>query len=116
MKSLLLVLTVLITPFYSQAQDAKVWCDDQYSDEIREIDNSLVKRVDSCVADVVWGSKNVCFEGDAQALVDRINNGDYRWPALFAQDAQVSAEGLVVFTGVDQQNFYSSKMDIPACN
>jgi len=113
----IITILFLLSPVFTQAQDVAIFCDDQFSDSIREIDNQLVERVDSCVADVVWGAENVCFEGDPQALVERINRGDYQWPYLYAEEAQLNPddENSVVYVGVDQRNFFANQKSIEPC-
>lgn len=116
MKQIITILFIFL-PVFTQAQEATVYCDDQYSESVREIDNQLVERIDSCVADVVWGAENVCFEGSPEALVERINQGDYQWPYLYAEEAQVDPENesRVLYTGVDQKSFFASQKSIESC-
>ncbi|MCB0377567.1 MAG: hypothetical protein KDD33_03680 [Bdellovibrionales bacterium] len=114
-----LFLTLFLFVHTSSAEPfAKIWCDDKFSDEIREIDNVLVPKVDSCVNDVVWGSPNTCFEGNRQKLVDRINGGDYEWKKsfLWMEKGELGdADDEVFYTGVDQQSFWANSSDIYHC-
>ncbi len=99
------------------AAPAVIWCEDQHTGKIREIDNQLVKQGDDCVAAIIW-AKSVCFEGSAASLAQRINDGDFVWVSdgLMATEALVKSKKAVLYTGVDQVSFYSSERTILACS
>ena len=113
----LVFVVIGIFGFAATAAPAVIWCEDQSSGKIREIDNQLVRQGDDCVAAIIW-ARNVCFEGSATSLAQRINSGDFVWVSdgLMATEALVKSEKAVLYTGVDQRSFYSSERTILACS
>lgn len=71
-----------------------------------------------CVTDLVWGSRNVCFEGSALVLAEQINNQEYSWinEGLLMRSAVAEDSGdAITFLGIIQKDFYSSQFEIELC-
>lgn len=101
--------------FSALAADVVVYCDHEFKNEIVEINSD--SDVDACVADLIWGKKNVCFEGDANALAEMMNDEKFKWlsSGYSAVEASVSSEGAVNYTGVDAKSFYMAKRTVFPC-
>jgi hypothetical protein len=97
------------------ASEVTVYCDHEYKNQIVEVNTS--SSVDACVADLIWGTKNVCFEGDAKTLAELINNQLFRWVSsgYSAVDASVTNEGAVKYTGVDAMSFFMAERTLLPC-
>ncbi|NQZ18575.1 MAG: hypothetical protein HRT44_04875 [Bdellovibrionales bacterium] len=118
MKSILFLFVTLLSfsALADEAQPGQFWCDHRFKDQIVEINEK--SSVDGCVADLIWGFDNVCFTGEASDLVDDINNDKYKWTSsgLILADASYDSEkDLLLYTGVDQQSFFSSERDLARC-
>ena len=112
------MISVLWVSLAQANEKAAIFCDDKFSEQIREIDSQITPQVDSCVADLIWGSDNVCYKGSADILVIRINQGDYIWKhsGLWMQEASSEDSTTdVSYTGVDQMNFFATKSTISPC-
>jgi len=92
------------------------WCDNSITQKIVIVEPQ--SPVSDCVADLIWGAENVCYTGDAQVLVEQINQNVYRWASagFSMSDALWNSQtGAIEYTGYDSQNFYSSRFDIFPC-
>lgn len=95
---------------------AQFWCRDVSSNQWIEVGPE--SRDFACVTDLVWGSKNVCFEGQALDLVESINNSEFSWinEGLVMRNASVSSdENVINFVGYIQKDFFSGLFDIERC-
>lgn len=110
MKSLIIGSLILMSSVY-----AEVECYYQFTDSILTITPQM--KVNSCTADFIWGTKNVCFKGSPKSLVKKINEGFYNWPSsgLKVTEAKVIDKDTVSYLGIDAQNFYSSLRKIERC-
>lgn len=108
----LLLFFLMTTSVFAQRDSLEVLCINFHGDQI----DMLKVRDAGCKADLVWGFDKVCFKGDAQDFADYLNE-DFSddSPGLITADAEVSDSGSVVFTGVDQQNFYSKTSELHQC-
>lgn len=115
MKSTLVAIMLLTLMSISTKAEVNVECYYHFTDSTLEITPEM--GINSCTADFVWGAKNVCYRGDAEELVELINSDYFRWGhSLRVLEAELVNENLIEFTGVDAQNFYSSRFNINRCN
>lgn len=113
-----IVLCFTLSPFtVTAAADVVVYCNDESKNEIVKIDSDSDADAGSCVGDLIWGKKNVCFEGDPNALAELMNNKKFRWSSsgYSAVDASVTSEGAVDYTGVDSMSFFMEKRTVFPC-
>lgn len=108
-------MSFLFTHVVYASSDVAVFCDHEFKNKIVEITSS--SPVDSCVADLIWGTKNVCFDGNASALVTLMNADYFKWlsSGYSAVEASLADDGSVNYTGVDAKSFYMSKRTIYPC-
>ena len=100
----------------AQAAETAIFCKNETSGTIHKVSPGTIDGDASCVADTIWGAKNVCFEGSAAILADRINQGDFVWLSEGYQMTRARVEGqVVVFTGVDQKSFFASENTLAPC-
>jgi hypothetical protein len=95
---------------------AQFWCRDVTSNQWIEVGPE--SRDFACVTDLVWGSKNVCFNGQASDLVESINNAEFSWvnEGLIMREASVNdTENVIRFVGYIQKDFFSGLFDIERC-
>lgn len=88
----------------------------------KNADGDIVSMTDThssyCVSEVVWGRDSVCYEGNPEGLANYLNSGalDNRSRGYLVSDAEVTNTDTVIYTGYDQQNFYSKDSEIAACD
>lgn len=94
---------------------AKVECYYRFTDSILTISPEM--KVNGCTADFIWGFDNACFKGEAESLVEKINEGYYTWKSAGyrAKNAKRVDNDTVSYIGVDAQSFYSSEREIMRC-
>lgn len=114
MKNIIFLICFLSLLPLAHAEKASVYCRSTFTDEIIEITSK--SKVDSCVADLIWGTKNVCFTGSADDLASDMNAGAYAWPSSgLKADAATAVGDQVTYTGTDAQSFYAAKRILSAC-
>lgn len=111
------VLFILLMAFQTSAfaQDLSLNCYYRFTGETLNLLNPM--RTNGCHADLIWGKENVCFTGDANALVELMNRGDLDRisSGLLIRDAyQVNAD-QIAFLGIDQQVFWQTNSTISRC-
>jgi hypothetical protein len=113
MKAMILLFTFLISG--RAFSSLEVLCEDKYTNEVVNILN--LKRVRGCMADLVWGNDNICFEGSLSELIYQIDNNQLNWRSsgLRLSEAKKITDDEVEFTGIDAQNFWSARKSIKRC-
>lgn len=109
-------LIILTSLMLMSSIQAKVECYYRFTDSTLTITPEM--KVNGCTADFIWGFDNVCFRGEADALVGKINSGFYSWPSsgYTVKDAQMVDQDTVSYIGVDAHSFYSSEREISRCS
>lgn len=113
-KILIAALLTLNAGAFAQSQTA-IYCQDKYSDQTFEYFTDGLRG--GCMADLVWGSDNICFTGSAQEIAQLMNRGEFDRTSAgyYFEEAQFESD-KVIFTGVDQQSFYRNLSDIMRCS
>lgn len=105
----------LLALMLSSTTFAEVQCYYRFTDSTITITPQM--KINSCTADFIWGTDNVCFTGSAKALAKKINNDVYRWPSagLSVREAEVLDRDSIQYNGVDAQSFFASTRTIYRC-
>lgn len=116
MYRLFFIFSALLFSQFSNANEleSQIYCDNSFNNKIVLVNSDY--DIDNCVADVVWGSSNVCYVGSAVDLVNKINDGEtYFWKVgLEMKNAKISQDGTTVeYTGIDR---LVMKKDITPCD
>jgi len=113
MRTLFMIIPFLLFSLCVQAQ-TEVLCLNSYTHEIERVEGNT--NLNSCSADFVWGFENICFRGNENELVSRINEGEYQWGySLRVEDAQLMDSHTISFIGVDAKNYFSGEFNISRC-
>jgi hypothetical protein len=95
------------------AANVQLRCYDRFTDETYDL---ITTRHKSCLANFAWGKENICFKGDAEELVDLINDEyfDNSSSGYMFTDAMETRDG-VSYLGVDQQSFWQGRRLVKPC-
>ncbi len=119
MKFLALIAVTLFLNFNLTAQEldpkTQLLCVDQFSGETYDL--MRVKNRPSCLADLIWGSKNICYTGQNGLIVELMNNKFFNNTSsgLIIDNATSLNVNTIEFTGVDQMSFWMQKSRITRC-
>ena len=114
MKNIFLCTLILLTTSTFAKSTLELLCYYKFDDRIV---NLMEERNPHCEANVIYGNKEVCFEGSANDLAHFFNSGEFSNSSsgLSATNAHVTSSGSVVYEGTDARNFYSKKSEILPC-
>ena len=123
----LIVITILLSAILSGAQPitlekyieeyrSAILCNYEiHPEEIYIVDGAFTNR-HQCTGDVIWGLKNVCYVGDSQNLIQKINSNAYYWEfASLMKDAWIESDGTTVtYEAADRWGL--GRKNITPCN
>lgn len=119
MKFLTLITLTLFINLNISAQEldpnTQVLCTDQFSGNVYDLIRE--KNRPSCLADLIWGAKNICYIGQNKLIIDLINSKFFNRVSsgLLVNEASSVDASTIEFTGVDQQSFWMQKSRITRC-
>jgi hypothetical protein len=113
MTKLIVSLLLLMNLNVTASDDVQLLCEDEYSEMVFDL---VLEKTPGCMADLVWGKSNICFEGDAEDLAYMMNSGyfDNASSGYRIAKANVTRDG-VSYLGIDAQSFWQSRRLVKAC-